>query len=118
MVIVGRSAGSSAPRARCRTRARDRDDGDRRAVQEIKAGKIEYRTDRTGIIHVPLGKKSFEERQLVENYATVLDEIIRSKPAAAKGRYLRTITIASTMGPGIHLDPSRTRNLLEEATTA
>ncbi len=87
-----------------------------RAVQEIKAGKIEYRTDRTGIIHVPLGKKSFDERQLIENYGTVLDEIIRAKPAAAKGRYLRTITLASTMGPGIKLDPARTRNLLEEET--
>ena len=86
-----------------------------RAVQEIKAGKIEYRTDRTGIIHVPLGKKSFDERQIVENYGTVLDELIRAKPAAAKGRYLKTITLASTMGPGIRLDPARTRDLLEES---
>ncbi len=89
-----------------------------RAVREIKAGKIEYRTDRTGIIHVPLGKKSFGERQLVENYRTVLDEIVRSKPASAKGRYLKTITIASTMGPGIHLDPARIRDLLEEETVS
>jgi large subunit ribosomal protein L1 len=89
-----------------------------RAVQEVKAGKIEYRTDRTGIIHVPLGKKSFDERALVENYGTVVEELIRAKPAAAKGRYLKTITLASSMGPGIHLDPTRTRDLLEETATA
>ena len=69
-----------------------------KAVGEIKAGKIEYRTDRTGIVHVTIGKKSFEERALVENYGAVLDEILRAKPAAAKGRYIRSITIASTMG--------------------
>jgi large subunit ribosomal protein L1 len=85
-----------------------------KAVQEVKAGKIEYRTDRTGIVHVPLGKKSFDARALVENYGTILDEIVRVKPAAAKGRYLRTITLASTMGPGIRLDTSRTRDLLED----
>jgi large subunit ribosomal protein L1 len=85
-----------------------------KAVEEVKAGKIEYRTDRTGIVHVPLGKKSFGERQLLENYVTVLDELVRVKPAAAKGRYLRTITLSSTMGPGIKLDTTRIRNLLEE----
>jgi large subunit ribosomal protein L1 len=85
-----------------------------KAVQEVKAGKIEYRTDRTGIVHVPLGKKSFDERALVENYGTLLDELVRVKPAAAKGRYLRTIVLSSTMGPGIKLDTTRTRNLLEE----
>jgi large subunit ribosomal protein L1 len=85
-----------------------------KAVQEVKAGKIEYRTDRTGIVHVPLGKKSFDERALVENYGTLLDEIVRVKPAAAKGRYLRTIVLSSTMGPGIKLDTTRIRNLLEE----
>ncbi len=85
-----------------------------KAVQEVKAGKIEYRTDRTGIIHLPLGKKSFELTQLVENYATVLEEMLRAKPSAAKGRYLKTITLSSTMGPGIKVDTSRTRDLLEE----
>src|SRR6185436_809717 len=85
-----------------------------RAVEDVKAGKIEYRTDRSGIVHVPLGKKSFDERALVENYRTVLDEIVRVKPAAAKGRYLRTIVLSSTMGPGIKLDTGRIRNLLEE----
>jgi large subunit ribosomal protein L1 len=85
-----------------------------KAVTDVKAGKIEYRTDRTGIIHVAIGKKSFEETALVENYGAVLDEILRSKPAAAKGRYLKSITLASTMGPGLRLDPGRTRDLLEE----
>ena len=83
-----------------------------------KAGKIEYRTDRTGIVHVTIGKKSFEERALVENYGAVLDEILRAKPAAAKGRYIRSITIASTMGPGIKLDTARTRDLMEEPVAA
>ena len=89
-----------------------------KAVQEVKAGKIEYRTDRTGIIHLPLGKKSFEITQLVENYATVLEEMLRAKPSAAKGRYLKTITLSSTMGPGIKVDTSRTRDLLEERAQA
>jgi large subunit ribosomal protein L1 len=89
-----------------------------KAVTDVKAGKIEYRTDRTGIVHVAIGKKSFDERALVENYAAVLDEILRSKPAAAKGRYLRSITVASTMGPGLHLDTTKTRDLLEEPVTA
>ena len=85
-----------------------------KAVRESKAGKLEYRTDRGANVHVSIGKKSFDERRLVENYATVLDEILRAKPAAAKGRYIRGITLTSTMGPGIHLDPARTRGILEE----
>jgi large subunit ribosomal protein L1 len=87
-----------------------------KAVTDVKAGKIEYRTDRTGIIHAAIGKKSFEEKALVENYGAVLDEILRSKPAAAKGRYLKSITLVSTMGPGLRLDTGRTRDLLEEPT--
>jgi large subunit ribosomal protein L1 len=86
-----------------------------KAVQDAKAGKLEYRTDRGANVHVAIGKKSFEERALLENYATLLDEIVRAKPAAAKGRYIRTITLASTMGPGIHIDPTRTRDIVEEA---
>ena len=82
-----------------------------KAVQESKAGKLEYRTDRGANVHVPLGKKSFGERQLLENYATVVEEIVRAKPSAAKGRYIETITIATTMGPGIHVDPTRTRDV-------
>jgi large subunit ribosomal protein L1 len=85
-----------------------------KAVEEAKAGKLEYRTDRGANVHVAIGKKSFEERALLENYATLLDEIIRAKPAAAKGRYIRSITLASTMGPGIHVDPARTRDIVEE----
>jgi large subunit ribosomal protein L1 len=87
-----------------------------KAVTDVKAGKIEYRTDRTGIVHAAIGKKSFEEKALVENYGAVLDEILRSKPAAAKGRYLKSVTLASTMGPGLRLDTGRTRDLLEEPT--
>jgi large subunit ribosomal protein L1 len=86
-----------------------------KAVSDVKSGKIEYRTDRTGIIHTSLGKKSFDETALVENYQAVLEEILRAKPASAKGRYLRSITIASTMGPGLRLDTTKTRDLLEEA---
>jgi large subunit ribosomal protein L1 len=89
-----------------------------KAVEESKAGKIEYRTDRTAIVHLNIGKTSFEERALLENYAAVIDEIIKAKPAAAKGRYIRTITVTSTMGPGIKVDPSRTRDILEEAPAA
>jgi large subunit ribosomal protein L1 len=86
-----------------------------KAVQDAKAGKLEYRTDRGANVHVSIGKKSFAERQLLENYATLVDELVRAKPAAAKGRYIRTITLTSTMGPGIHVDPTRTRDIVEEA---
>ncbi|HZT86007.1 MAG TPA: 50S ribosomal protein L1 [Gaiellaceae bacterium] len=85
-----------------------------KAVSEAKAGKLEYRTDRGANVHVVIGKKSFDERALVENYAAVLDEIVRAKPSAAKGRYIRQITLTSTMGPGIRVDPSRTRGVVEE----
>ena len=85
-----------------------------KAVREAKAGKLEYRTDRGANVHVPIGKRSFDERQLVENYAALLDEIVRAKPASAKGRYIKKITLASTMGPGIHVDPMRTRGIVEE----
>jgi large subunit ribosomal protein L1 len=85
-----------------------------KAVSEAKAGKLEYRTDRGANVHVVIGKKSFDERALVENYAAVLDEIVRAKPSAAKGRYIRQITLTSTMGPGIHVDPARIRGIVEE----
>jgi large subunit ribosomal protein L1 len=85
-----------------------------KAVSEAKAGKLEYRTDRGANVHVVIGKKSFDQRALVENYAAVLDEIVRAKPSAAKGRYIQQITLTSTMGPGIHVDPARTRGILEE----
>jgi large subunit ribosomal protein L1 len=85
-----------------------------KAVRDAKAGKLEYRTDRGANVHVSIGKKSFEERQLVENYAALVDEIVRAKPSAAKGRYIRQITLTSTMGPGIHVDPAKTRGIVDE----
>jgi large subunit ribosomal protein L1 len=85
-----------------------------KAVSEAKAGKLEYRTDRGANVHLSIGKKSFDERALVENYAAVLDEIVRARPSAAKGRYIRQITLASTMGPGIRIDPARIRGIVEE----
>ncbi len=88
-----------------------------RVVGELKAGRVEYRADKFGIAHVGIGRVSFDETALVENYGTVLDEILRAKPASAKGRYIKSITVASTMGPGIRVDSSRTRDLLEEPTT-
>jgi large subunit ribosomal protein L1 len=89
-----------------------------KAVTDVKGGKVEYRTDRAGIIHIGIGKRSFDERQLLENYGVVIEEIVRMKPAAAKGRYLKSITIAQSMGPGIPLDTTRTTSadVLEEPT--
>jgi large subunit ribosomal protein L1 len=89
-----------------------------KAVGESKSGKIEYRTDRTAIVHVVIGKASFDAHALLENYAAVVEELVRAKPSATKGRYLRTITLASTMGPGVKVDPSRTRDIVEEAPAA
>jgi large subunit ribosomal protein L1 len=85
-----------------------------KAVQDAKAGKLEYRTDRGANVHLPIGKKSFGERALLENYATLVEEIVRAKPAAAKGRYIKGITLTTTMGPGVHVDPARTRGIVEE----
>ncbi len=85
----------------------------RKAVEESKAGKVEYRTDRTAIVHMTVGKTSFPDQQLLENYQAVIEELIRAKPSAAKGRYLRSVVMASTMGPGVKVDPSRTRDLVE-----
>jgi large subunit ribosomal protein L1 len=86
-----------------------------RVVKELKAGRVEYRADKYGIAHVGIGKKSFTVEALVENYSALLDEILRVKPASSKGRYIKSITISTTMGPGIKIDPLKTRNLLEEA---
>jgi len=85
-----------------------------KAVRDAKAGKLEYRTDRGANVHVPIGKKSFDERALVENYAALIDEIQRAKPAAAKGRYIKGVTLTTTMGPGVHVDPARVRGIVEE----
>ena len=80
-----------------------------KTVAEFKAGKVEYRTDRYGNVHVPIGKASFEGQALLENYFSVLEELLRAKPAASKGRYIRSITVSSTMGPGVKVDPTVTR---------
>jgi large subunit ribosomal protein L1 len=89
-----------------------------KAVEESKAGKVEYRTDRNAIVHLVIGKRDFEERSLLENYAAVMDELIRAKPSAAKGRYIRTVVFATTMGPGVKVDPTRTRDIVEEPVAA
>ena len=89
-----------------------------RAVGESKSGKVEYRTDRNAIVHLVIGKRDFEERSLLENYAAVIEELMRAKPSVAKGRYIRSVTFASTMGPGIKVDPSRTRDIVEEQVAA
>jgi len=86
-----------------------------RVVKELKAGKVEYRADKFGIAHVGIGRASFTPQALVENYGAVLDEILRAKPASAKGKYIKSITVATTMGPGIKVDPSKVRNLLEDS---
>jgi large subunit ribosomal protein L1 len=86
-----------------------------KAVEQAKAGRIEYRTDRSGIVHLVIGRADFDERRLLENYAALIDEIVRAKPAAAKGRYIRSVTLSTTMGPGVKVDPTKTRDLLEEA---
>ena len=87
-----------------------------KAVSEFKAGKVEYRTDRYGNVHVPLGKVSFGRDDLAVNYQAVLDEILRARPASAKGRYLRGVSVSSTMGPGVRIDPTRTK--LDETVAA
>ena len=89
-----------------------------KAVSDAKAGKLEYRTDRGGNVHLPIGKRSFDERALLENYAALVEEIVRAKPSAAKGRYIRQITLTSTMGPGIHVDSTITRDIAEELEAA
>ena len=86
-----------------------------KAVRDIKGGKIEFRVDRHANLHFIIGKSSFPDASLVENYAAALDEVLRLKPSASKGRYVKRATMTTTMGPGIPVDPSRTRNLLEDA---
>jgi large subunit ribosomal protein L1 len=90
-----------------------------KAVEESKAGKVEYRTDRTAIVHMTVGKTSFPDEHLLDNYQAIMEELIRAKPSAAKGKYLRTVVMASTMGPGVKVDPTKTRDLVEaEASPA
>ena len=85
-----------------------------KAVTDAKGGKLEYRTDRGANVHVSIGKKSFGEKNLLENYAALIEEIVRAKPASAKGRYIHQITLTTTMGPGLRVDPSRVRGIVEE----
>ena len=89
-----------------------------KAVEEAKAGKVEYRTDRNAIVHLVIGKASFDEQALLANYAAVVDELVRAKPSAAKGKYIKSIILASTMGPGVKVDPTRLRDILEAAPAA
>ncbi len=89
-----------------------------KAVSEIKAGKLEYRVDRQGNLHLVVGKRSFDEQRLLDNYLAVIDEIIRAKPAAAKGRYLRSVTLSTTMGPGIKIDTNRVRDVASDGAGA
>jgi large subunit ribosomal protein L1 len=85
-----------------------------KAVGEIKGGKIEFRTDRHSNLHFIIGKASFGEMQLAENYAAALEEVLRLKPASSKGRYIRKVTVSTTMGPGVQVDPNRTKNVTSE----
>jgi large subunit ribosomal protein L1 len=89
-----------------------------KAVQEFKGGRVEYRTDRYGNVHVPIGKSSFDKASLLSNLRAVIDELNRAKPASSKGRYIRSLTVSSTMGPGVKVDPSALKNLDEEIAGA
>jgi large subunit ribosomal protein L1 len=89
-----------------------------KAVTDIKGGKISFRVDKQANLHLVIGKASFSPQHLVENYAAALDEVLRAKPSAAKGRYLKKVTFTTTMGPGIPVDPNRTRNMLEDAAAS
>jgi large subunit ribosomal protein L1 len=89
-----------------------------KAVTDIKGGKINFRVDKQANLHLVIGKVSFDETKLVENYAAALDEVLRAKPSAAKGRYVRKVTVSTSMGPGIPVDPNRTRNLLADEVSA
>ena len=89
-----------------------------KAVTDIKGGKISFRVDKQSNLHLVLGKASFTEQQLVENYAAALDEVVRAKPSSSKGKYVKKVTFSTTMGPGIQVDPNRTRDMLEDAATA
>jgi large subunit ribosomal protein L1 len=86
-----------------------------KAVADIKGGKIEYRADKAGIVHAIIGKKSFDEKALLENYLAVVEEVLKAKPASAKGRYIKTLALSSTMGPGVRIDPTKPRMIDESA---
>jgi large subunit ribosomal protein L1 len=86
-----------------------------KAVNDIKGGRIEYRADKAGIIHAIIGKKSFGEQQLLDNYLAVVEEVLKARPSSAKGRYIRTLVISSTMGPGVRIDPTKPRQVDDAA---
>jgi large subunit ribosomal protein L1 len=89
-----------------------------KGVQEFKGGRVEYRTDRYGNVHVPIGKASFDKAALFSNLKAVVDELNRAKPASAKGRYIKSLTVSTTMGPGVKIDPARLRTLDDETVGA
>jgi large subunit ribosomal protein L1 len=89
-----------------------------KAVADIKGGKVEYRADKAGVVHLIIGKKSFEERNLLENYLTVVDEVLRAKPSSAKGRYIKSLAVSSTMGPSVRIDASRPKGVQSAAVEA
>ena len=89
-----------------------------KAVTDIKGGQVEYRTDKAGNLHLIIGKKSFSEEDLVSNYAAVIDEVYRAKPSSSKGRYVKSVTLSSTMGPGVKIDPAKSKDFAEEITEA
>ena len=84
-----------------------------KAIKEFKAGKLEYRVDKNGVLHLPIGKVSFSTEELMENFKKIMDTIVRERPAAAKGKYLQSVTVTSTMGPGVKIDPSDVMNMLD-----
>src|SRR5438874_10389517 len=89
-----------------------------KAVNEFKGGRVEYRTDKVGVIHVPIGKVSFDKQALIENFRAVIDELQRAKPASAKGRYMKSIAVSSTMGPGVKIDPNQLKVTDEDSVAA
>jgi large subunit ribosomal protein L1 len=85
-----------------------------KAVRDFKGGRVEYRTDKVGNVHIRIGKASFDARRLMDNYAAVMDELVRAKPASSKGRYLRSVTVSTTMSPGVRIDPAKARDVGDE----
>jgi large subunit ribosomal protein L1 len=112
MPVVGKAGRVLGPRGLMpNPKAGTVDEDIGKAVSEIKAGKLEYRVDRQANCHLIIGKKSFDERRLAENYMAIVEELLRAKPAASKGRYIRSVTLSTAMGPGIRIDPARVRDL-------
>lgn len=112
MPVVGKAGRVLGPRGLMpNPKAGTVDEDIGKAVSEIKAGKLEYRVDRQANCHLIIGKKSFDERRLAENYLAIVEELLRAKPAASKGRYIRSVTLSTAMGPGVRIDPARVKDL-------